>query len=36
LENRTEPKTLWQWIRYIVIAAIAIGLVYVMVRMYVL
>jgi hypothetical protein len=27
VENRTEPRTLWQWIRYIVVAIIAIWLV---------
>jgi hypothetical protein len=31
-ENRTEPKTIGQWIRYIVIAAIALWLVVWMLR----
>jgi hypothetical protein len=29
LENRTEPKTALQWIRYIVVAAIALVLVWI-------
>jgi hypothetical protein len=33
--NRTEPKTFAQWIRYIVVAAIAIFLVWWMLRLYV-
>jgi len=32
MENRTEPKTARQWIRYIVVAAIAIWLVIWMLR----
>ena len=32
MENRTEPKTVGQWIRYIVVAAIAIWLVIWMLR----
>lgn len=36
LENRTQPKTVGQWIRYIFFAAIAIVLVWSMLRMYVL
>jgi hypothetical protein len=31
-ENRTEPKTIRQWIRYIVVAAIALWLVVWMLR----
>jgi len=27
MENRTEPRTIGQWIRYLVVAAIAIWLV---------
>jgi len=34
--NRTEPKTVGQWIRYIVVAAIALFLVWWMLRLYVL
>jgi len=33
--NRTEPKTVAQWIRYIVVAAIALFLVWWMLRLYV-
>jgi hypothetical protein len=33
MENRTEPKTLGQWIRYVVVAAIAIWLVIWMLRL---
>lgn len=36
MENRTEPKTLGQWIRYIVVAVIALFLVWWMLRLYVL
>jgi hypothetical protein len=36
LENRTQPRTIGQWIRYIVIAAIALLLVWMMLRIYVL
>jgi hypothetical protein len=36
VENRTEPKTAAQWFRYIVVAAIAIFLVWWMLRVYVL
>jgi len=32
MENRTQPKTPWQWIRYIVVAAIALWLVVWMLR----
>jgi hypothetical protein len=32
MANRTEPKTAWQWIRYVVVAAIAIWLVIWMLR----
>jgi hypothetical protein len=32
MENRTEPKTVGQWIRYVVVAAIAIWLVIWMLR----
>jgi len=33
MENRTEPKTLRQWIRYVVVAVIAIWLVIWMLRL---
>jgi len=33
---RTEPKTPGQWLRYIVVAAIALGLVWWMLRLYIL
>ncbi len=33
MENRTEPKTVWQWIRYLVVAVIAIWLVIWMLRL---
>ena len=36
VENRTEPRTPAQWARYIVVAAIALGLVWWMLRLYVL
>jgi hypothetical protein len=36
LENRTEPKTVSQWLRYIVVAVIALFLVWWMLRVYVL
>jgi len=36
MENRTEPKTLSQWIRYVVVAVIALFLVWWMLRLYVL
>jgi len=32
----TDPKTPGQWVRYFVFAIIALGLVYVMLRVYVL
>jgi hypothetical protein len=32
VENRTEPKTAGQWIRYLVVAAIALWLVIWMLR----
>jgi len=32
MENRTEPKTAFQWIRYIVVAVIALWLVIWMLR----
>jgi len=35
MQNRTEPKTAGQWIRYIVVAAIALFLVWWMLRLYV-
>ncbi len=35
MQNRTEPRTPWQWIRYIVVAIIALCLVGLMLRMYV-
>jgi hypothetical protein len=36
VENRTEPKTVMQWLRYIAMAAIALILVWEMLRIYVL
>lgn len=36
VENRTEPKTVGQWIRYVVVAVIALFLVWWMLRVYVL
>jgi hypothetical protein len=36
MENRTEPRTASQWIRYIVVSVIAIGLVIWMLRVYIL
>ncbi len=36
VENRTQPKTFIQWLRYIAMAAIALVLVWEMVRIYVL
>ena len=33
MENRTEPKTVGQWIRYVVVAVIAIWLVIWMLRL---
>ena len=33
MENRTEPKTVTQWIRYIVVALIAIWLIIWMLRL---
>jgi hypothetical protein len=33
--NRTEPKTVGQWLRYIVVALIALFLVWWMLRVYV-
>jgi hypothetical protein len=35
VENRTEPKTVSQWVRYIVVALIALFLVWWMLRLYV-
>jgi len=35
VENRTEPKTVGQWIRYIIMAVIALVLVWTMLRVYV-
>jgi hypothetical protein len=35
MANRTEPKTLSQWIRYIVVAIIALWLVVWMLRVFV-
>jgi hypothetical protein len=32
MANRTQPRTLWEWIRYVVVAAIAIWLVIWMLR----
>jgi len=34
--NRTQPKTVAQWIRYLVVAMIALFLVWWMLRLYVL
>jgi hypothetical protein len=34
MPNRTEPKTFGQWVRYIVFAAIALWLVWWMLRIY--
>jgi hypothetical protein len=34
--NRTEPKNFGQWIRYVVVAVIALFLVWWMLRLYVL
>jgi hypothetical protein len=34
--NRTEPKTPMEWIRYIVVAVIALFLVWWMLRLYVI
>jgi hypothetical protein len=36
MPNRTEPRTLSQWIRYMVVAAIALFLVWWMLRLNVL
>jgi hypothetical protein len=36
VENRTEPKTVGQWIRYLVVALIALFLVWWMLRLYVM
>jgi hypothetical protein len=36
VENRTEPRTARQWVRYIVVALIALFLVWWMLRLYVL
>ena len=36
MANRTEPRTVSQWIKYIVVAAIAIWLVIWLLRVYVL
>jgi hypothetical protein len=36
MENRTEPRTVGQWIRYIVVSVIALFLVWWMLRLYVL
>jgi len=36
VENRTEPKTARQWVHYIVVAIIALFLVWWMLRLYVL
>jgi hypothetical protein len=36
VENRTEPRTVMQWIRYVAMALIALVLVWAMLRMYVL
>jgi hypothetical protein len=36
VENRTEPKTAGQWLRYVVVAVIALFLVWWMLRAYVL
>ncbi|HSM78616.1 MAG TPA: hypothetical protein VLT57_13350 [Bryobacteraceae bacterium] len=34
--NRTEPRTVSQWIRYVVVAVIALFLVWLLLRVYVL
>jgi hypothetical protein len=34
--HRTDPRTAGQWIRYVVVALIALGLVWWMLRVYVL
>jgi hypothetical protein len=36
VQNRTEPKTPTQWVRYIIVAVIALFLVGWMLRLYVL
>lgn len=36
VENRSEPRTALQWVRYLVVAAIALFLVWWMLRLYVL
>ena len=36
VQNQTEPKTVGQWIRYVVVAVIALFLVWWMLRVYVL
>jgi len=36
MQNRTEPRTAGQWIRYVVVAAIALFLVAWMLHVYVL
>ncbi|HZS57111.1 MAG TPA: hypothetical protein VFA65_22095 [Bryobacteraceae bacterium] len=36
VENTTDPKTPGQWVRYVIVAVIAIFLVYLMLRVYVL
>jgi hypothetical protein len=36
MPNQTDPKNPGQWVRYIVFAVIALFLVYVMLRVYVL
>jgi hypothetical protein len=36
MQDRTNPKTPFQWLRYVVVALIALGLVYMLLRMYVL
>ena len=36
MPNQTDPKTPNQWVRYIVVAAIALLMVYVMLRVWVL
>ena len=35
VENRTEPKTVRQWIRYVAVAVVALFLVWWMLRLYV-
>jgi hypothetical protein len=36
MKNRTEPKTVSEWVRYVVVAAIALFLVWWLLRLYIL